>query len=103
MLSENNNKKLPKQKAKEKRETCLGSGVPQNRLKTSSIMVRGIFLRKKHNWTLKNSYWLALTNNRTSEKQNKAKEKKTKQKNKTKKQIINKDTFNSNNKRKTRK
>ena len=49
-------------------------------------MVRGIFLCKKHNWTLKkkNSYWLALTNNRTSEKQNKAKEKKTKQKNKTK-------------------
>ena len=45
-------------------------------------MVRGIFLCKKHNWTLKNSYWLALTNNRTSEKQNKAKEKKTKQKNK---------------------
>ena len=62
-------------------------------------MVRGIFLCKKHNWTLTNSYWLALTNNRTSEKQNKAKEKK-KQK---KKQIINKDTFNSNNKRKTRK
>ena len=98
MLSEINNKKLPKQKAKEKRETCLGSGVPQNRRKTSSVMVRGIFLCKKHNWTLKNSYWLALTNNRTSEKQNKAKEKK-----KTKKQIINKDTFNSNNKRKTRK
>ena len=99
MLYENNNKKLPKQKAKEKRETRLGSGVPQNRRKTSSVMVRGIFLCKKHNWTLTNSYWLALTNNRTSEKQNKAKEKK----NKTKKQIINKDTFNSNNKRETRK
>lgn len=49
-------------------------------------MVRGIFLCKKHvlyvlstqkNWKLKNSYWLVLTNNCTSEKQNKAKEKST--------------------------
>lgn len=86
MFSENNTKKLPKKKAKEKRETCSGSGVPQNRRKTSSVMVRGIFLCKKHvlyvlstqkNWKLKNPYWLVLTNNCTSEKQNKAKEKST--------------------------
>ena len=86
VFSENNTKKLPKQKAKKKRETWSGSGVPQNRRKTSSVMVRGIFLCKKHvlyvlstrnNWKLKNSYWLVLTNNCTSEKQNKAKEKST--------------------------